>query len=189
MRSLLFALSIAAFFVSGAAIAQERPVQLEALPQASRDALSSWLRRDCSKSTTQEELAPLRALSGAVQGALLEAYKQGPPPELERAYEDASSEAFDARNATLAREGERLFGAEDVARLRGADRETYINRRLEAARLNYRTNAVLGLGVVGARDALPLLDQIAAEADNPMREAARNSIVTLRGQSAPQQSR
>src|SRR5262245_11986590 len=79
------------------------------------------------------------------------------------------SPLFDARNATLAREGERLFGAEDVARLRGVDRETYVRRRLEAVRLNYRANAVLGLGRVGARGAF--VDQIAAEAENPMRDS------------------
>jgi hypothetical protein len=73
-----------------------------------------------------------------------------------------------------------LFGTEDAASLLALDRETYVRRRLNAARINYRTNAVLGLGVVRARGALPLLNQIAAEVDNPMQEAARSSIEALK---------
>ena len=63
-----------------------------------------------------------------------------------------------------------------------------MRRRLEAARINYRTNAVLGLGVIGTRDALPLLNTIAAEPTNPMRQAARNSISVLGEKSPDQQS-
>jgi hypothetical protein len=71
------------------------------------------------------------------------------------------------------------LGAEDATRLQAVDRETYVSRRMDAARLNYRTNAVLGLGVVGARASLPLLNRIAAETGNPMRQAARTSIDAL----------
>jgi hypothetical protein len=190
MRLVLATLAIAVFSaaVPGAGIAQERPVQLETLPPASRNVLLAWLQRDCAVAATPEELMRLRALSAVAQGALIEAYRQGPPPDLERTYEAAFAEAFAARNTALRREGAKLFGAEDAARLQSVDRDAYVRRRLEAARLNYRTNAVLGLGVVGARAALPLLDQIAGEADNPMREAARSSIATLRdGQPPPAQ--
>jgi hypothetical protein len=182
MRSGLVALAIAAFFVvpRGPSIAQDRPIQLEALPQASRDVLSAWLQRDCSVGVPQEELTRLRVISSVVQEALVEAYRQGPPPELERTYKASFSTAFDARQAALAREGARLFGRDDAARLLTVNRETYIRRRLEAARINYRTNAVLGLGVVGARGALPLLNQITSETGNPMREAALRSIEALR---------
>lgn len=181
MRMTLAALAITALSIGvpNVAIGQEPPVQLEALPQASRDVLDAWLQRDCEVGAPEEELTRLRALSSVAQGVFLEAYEQGPPPELERRYQAAFSTAFDARNVALAREGARLFGAEDAASLQNVDRETYMRRRLEAARINYRTNAVLGLGVVGARGALPLLNQIAAEPANPMREAARTSIAAL----------
>jgi hypothetical protein len=187
MRAFFAALAIVAFSAAlpRASIAQERPVQLEALPQPIRESLSAWLQRDCSVGALPEELTRLRALSGAVQEALVEAYTQGPPPNLERFYRAAFSEAFDARNAALAREGARLFGKEDVTRLQTADRDTYLRRRLEEARVNYRTNAVLGLGVVNARGALPLLTQIAAEPDNPMREAAARSIALLKEPQVP----
>ena len=182
MRTALAAFAIIAFFTvtPGTALAQERPVQLEALPQSSRDVLSAWLQRDCSVGVSQEELTQLRTLSGIAQEALAEAYSQGPPPELERLYESAFSDAFDARERALAREGARLFGTEGAAALLAVDREAYVRRRLNAARINYRTNAVLGLGVVRARGALPLLRQIAADVDNPMREAALTSIETLK---------
>lgn len=182
MRTALAAFAITAVVAvtSGTALSQERPVQLEALPQPSRDVLSAWLQRDCSVGASQEELMQLRTLSGIAQEALAEAYSQGPPPELERVYQSAFSDAFDAREVALAREGARLFGTEDAASLQTVDRETYVRRRLKAARINYRTNAVLGLGVVQARGALPLLHEIAAEVDNPMREAALTSIESLK---------
>jgi hypothetical protein len=182
MRTALATLVIAACFTitCGTALAQERPVQLEALPQPSRDVVSAWLQRDCSVGASQEEVMQLRALSGLAEEALTEAYSQGPPPELERVYQSAFSNAFDAREGVLAREGARLFGTEDSASLQAVDRETYIRRRLDRARINYRTNAVLGLGVVRARGALPLLRQIAADVDNPIREAALTSIEALK---------
>ena len=88
---------------------------------------------------TEEELSRLRALSGVAQSVLVEAYEQGPPPELKRYYESAFSAAYDARSNALAREGERLFGSENAANLKDVDRGTYVQRRLEAARINYRT--------------------------------------------------
>lgn len=181
MRTALAALALAALSAGApdVALGQEQRVQLEALPQASRAALSEWLQRDCMVGAPKQELARLRSLSGPVQEALVEAYEQGPPPNLERTYQGAFSQAFDARNGALAREGAKLFGAEDAARLQAVDRETYVSRRMDAARLNYRTNAVLGLGVVGARASLPLLNRIAAETGNPMRQAARTSIDAL----------
>jgi len=184
-----FAIAVLGMLSPQIAAAQDRPVRLEALPQASRDVLSAWLQRDCSVGAEAGELARMRALPAGAQDALVEAYTQGPPPELDRTYQAAFVEAFDARSATIAREGARLFAADDVARLQTVDRDAYVNRRLEGARLNYRTNAVLGLGVIGARDALPLLNQIAGQPDNPMREAAVRSIAAVRdGQPPTQQS-
>ena len=54
------------------------------------------------------------------------------------------------REATHSRAKASSFGAKNPADLKNADRERYMRRRLEAAQINYRTNAVLGLGVIGA---------------------------------------
>ena len=190
MRKLMAVLVIAVFSVGDpiASTAQAQPVHLQALPDASRAVIDTWLQRDCYLGPSEGELSSLRALSGVAQGVLVEAYEQGPPPELKRHYESAFSAAYDARSNALAREGERPFGAENTAKLKDVDRGTYVQRRLEAARINYRTNAILGLGVVGARSALPLLNRIAAEPTNPMRQAARSTISTFdEGQKSPAQ--
>jgi hypothetical protein len=190
MRKLVTAFAVATLGIAqaNAVIAQQRQTQLEALPEASRVIIETWLQRDCNVGASEEELKSLRSVSGIAQGVLIEAYEQGPPPEVERQYEAAFSAAYDARSNALAREGEQLFGAEDAANLKNVDRESYMRRRLEAARINYRTNAVLGLGVVGARDALPLLNKIAAEPTNPVRQAARDAISALGEKSPDQQS-
>lgn len=190
MRKLVTAFAIAMLGIAqaNAIIAQQRQTQLEALPEASRAVIETWLQRDCNVGASEEDLKSLRSLSGIAQGVLVEAYQQGPPPEVERQYEAAFSAAYDARSNALAREGEQLFGAKNAADLKNVDRERYMRRRLEAARINYRTNAVLGLGVIGARDALPLLNTIAAEPTNPMRQAARDSISALGEKSPDQQS-
>ena len=140
----------------------------------------NWLQRDCSISASTEELGRLRSIStAAVEGVLIEAYRQGPPPELERNYTSAFVNAFDQRVEALAREGSRLLSADDAARLQAIDRDSYVRRRLDSALLNYRTNAVAGLGLVKSRGALPLLNEIAGEASNPMREAARTALQEL----------
>jgi hypothetical protein len=107
MRTALAALALAALSagVIDVVLGQEQPVQLEALPQASRAALSEWLQRDCMVGAPRQESARLRSLSGPVQEALVEAYEQGPPQDLERAYQAAFSQAFDARNGALPARG------------------------------------------------------------------------------------
>jgi hypothetical protein len=171
------AIVVLAMAVLGQSVAQDRPAQLEALPQRDRQIIINWLQRDCSISASAEELNRLRSIpAAAVEEVLVEAYRQGPPAELERSYSSASVSAFDSRAEVLAREGSRLLSADDAARLQAVDRDSYIRRRLDSARLNYRTNAVTGLGLVKARGALPLLNEIASEAGNPMRDAARNAL-------------
>lgn len=158
---------------------QARPA-LAALNPEGRAALQAWLQRDCSVGATASEVARLRALPApATTAALLEAHRLGPSPELERTFTAAFDAAFKARNDTLAREGTKLFGAEDAARLGALDRNAYVNRRLAQARLNYRTNAVLGLGVTGAREATPLLQKIAADPNDPLRAAGRQALAQM----------
>lgn len=164
---------------AGAQVPQTRPA-LAALNPDGRAALQAWLQRDCTVGASPSEVARLRALPGpATTAALLEAHRLGPTPELERTFTAAFDAAFQARSDTLAREGAKLFGAADAARLGGVDRNAYVARRLAQARLNYRTNAVLGLGVIGAREAAPLLQKIAADPNDPLRAAGRQALAEM----------
>jgi hypothetical protein len=164
-------------------LARGRPA-LAALPADSRAALQTWLERDCTVGTSAAETARLRTLPPDAAAALLEAHRLGPPPELERTYRAAFEAAFAARNDALAREGVKLFGAQDAAALSSVDRTAYVNRRLAQARLNYRTNAVAGLGIIGAQEALPLLQKIAADPSDPLQAAARQALAQMRAQDA-----
>lgn len=162
-----------------AQVPQARPA-LAALPPESRNALQAWLQRDCTVGASPSEVARLRALPApATTAALLEAHRLGPSPELERTFTAAFDAAFQARSDTLAREGAKLFGAEDAARLGAVDRNAYVGRRLAQARLNYRTNAVLGLGATGAREAAPLLQKIAADPNDPLQAAGRQALAQM----------
>ena len=101
---------------ANAVIAQQRQTQLEALPEASRAVIETWLQRDCNVRASEEDLKSLRSLSGIAQGVLVEAYQQGPPPEVERQYEAAFSAAYDARSNALARKASGLFSKKKCRR-------------------------------------------------------------------------
>ena len=64
---------------------------------------------------------------------MIEAYQQGPTPELERSFTAAFERALEERNATLEQEGAKLIGAEDTARLLGVSRDDYVKRRSKCA--------------------------------------------------------
>jgi hypothetical protein len=192
MREFLTAAAVAALFAVGSSAAQTQSplpasqaqaqtdlAQLRALPEASREALVVWLEHECGVGAREDHGAALRAIPGLTSGVLIEAYNRGPSPELERAHAAAFAQAYAARNAALAQEGA-LFDPADLERLRSVTREEYVARRLGQARLNYRTNAVRGLGVVGGEDALRVLNAIAADAQSPMRAAAQAAITDLR---------
>jgi hypothetical protein len=80
----------------------------------------------------------------------------------------------------LAQEGVELLGPEDTTRLLGVSRDDYVKRRIEDARLNYRTNAVHGLGAIGSAAALALLAPIAIDPADPLRSAAQAATETIR---------
>lgn len=188
MRSFVFAaaVGVAAIWMtqlSGPASAQAQQQtfpRLQALPLSSRDALTNWLQRDCSVGLTGNATESLIAIPGVNEAVLIEAYQQGPAPELDRTFTAAFDQAYKERNVTLAQEGAELLGPEDTTRLLGVSRDDYVKRRIEDARLNYRTNAVHGLGAIGSEAALALLAPIATDPADPLRSAAQAATETIR---------
>lgn len=179
LAPVLSAIALLTFTAPSAAQAPAS-AELAAQPEATQGALIEWLQRDCFEGLTQAEVSGLRGLRGNLESALQEAYRQGPPADLVERLRATFAADYDTRMATLEREGARLFSAEDVARLRAVDRQTYVQRRLDQTLLNYRTNAVLGLGVVDAEASRSLLNRIATDRGSPLAEAARTALGFIR---------
>lgn len=187
MRSLFLAAAVGiaalgTMQLSGPALAQAQEQtfpRFQALPASSRAALTDWLQRDCSVGLTANDTASLIAIPGVDEAVLIEAYQQGPVPELERDFTAAFDQAYKERNITLAQEGADLLGREDTARLLGVSRDNYVERRLEDARLNYRTNAVHGLGALGTESSLTVLTPSAADPADPLHNAAQAATETI----------
>lgn len=179
MRSsfaLMLALAVLGGAMAGAQEAQDPMVQL---PSVSRVTLTTWLQRDCSQGISPGEIAQLRALSGDVVGALGHAFERG-LPDAELALMRARFETdFDKRAETLQRDGDRLFGRDAAARLRSVDKVSYVRRRLGEATLNYRTNALLALGVRGGPEARTLLERFAAASDANLSAVARDALKSM----------
>lgn len=171
---------ILAFGALGLVSAQEPQSAFLALPETSRAELSLWLNRDCYEGLTQQDAVQLRTLDGALTPALAEIARRGPADSELADLREAYSVDFDARASTLARDGERLFGAEAAQRLAAVDREAYVQRRLEQASLNYRTNAVLALGLVGGDEASRFLNSLAANRGEALAESARIALSFMR---------
>ena len=160
----------------GAALAQEQRPALAQIPFEAQQTLVLLLQQNCEAQEADRFRDSLKALHVQLEPILWEAYRLGPTAEVVRANRVQMTERYQERQAWLETEGARLFGEEEAARFGRVGPEEYVERELESAAINWRTNAVKGLGVVGTGESLPDLERIAEDPESPTAVAAEAAI-------------
>lgn len=179
MRSTFAMMLVLAALCSAPVDAQAVRDPMVSLPSASRAALTTWLHRDCSQGLTQADVAQLRGLGGDVVSALAHAFERGLPQEEQQRLRAQFESDFDKRAATLAEDGDEMFGPEAAARLRKVDKASYVRRRMDSATLNYRTNALFALGARGGPEARALLARVGETGEDDFRVIARQALQSM----------
>ncbi len=163
---------------AGAAWAQEPQVELQPF-------ILSWLQDTCDtgESTTPEQI--LTRFGADAEPLLLAALEQGPGDQLLQTLESALETRWQQRSAALA-EGERLgLSSDDLAAARQAQREEYFSRERQAFVTRYRDRAVQGLALVGSRNAVQALQQLADDPQSPLNASARDALEAVRQRLSP----
>lgn len=179
MAAVLLAILPAAAQDPGASQAQ-RPA-FTALGPSLQELVVTWLGLDCGAQDGGELVDRLRAAGPRLEPAFLEALRLGLPAEVREADRKAIAQRFDSRQEWLRREGADLVGQEETASLLARSQEEYVADELRSAEIGYRTQAVLALGYVGGEEARRALEPIAADPEDPAREAARLSLEEIAG--------
>lgn len=160
---------------------QARRPAFAALEPDLQELVVTWLGLDCGAQDGSELVDRLRAAGPRLEPAFLEALRLGMPAEVREADRKAIGDRFESRREWLRSEGSDLLGQEEVGSLLARSQEEYVADELRSAEIGYRTQAVLALGFVGGEEARRVLEPIAADPDDPAREAARLSLEKIAG--------
>jgi len=127
------------------------PVQ----PPAAAEALAPtqvafhWLQLTCGLGDGPKLAARLRANRAVVEPILLRAYREGPSAEVMKEFTASARRRYAARKATL-EAGEIGLSREDLAAAREVGEEAFLARAREDFESRYRSQAKLGLDLIGS---------------------------------------
>jgi hypothetical protein len=154
---------IALFLVCSWILASEPALAQEAqLTAASHARVLELLALNCS--TEGEGLRfrlVISEIGSAAEPLLLEVLERGIPPEIRKRAEEESIRQYAMRQAWLANDGERVFGA-DAARLAKRSATDFVADALRRLDALFKQNALRALAVAGTPAAIPVIRAAAA---------------------------
>lgn len=181
LRSTLLSMAAAAL-VAGCQTAQDvstpesPPVSVQLAELGAPDLAQTWLLNNCGIDDLSVLVAELRDRAAELEPLFLDAVRAGPPDDLTRSVADAAQRRFSAGLRELA-EGE-SFGLsdDDRAALKTRDPEAYVERVRANFDIAYRSQAVLGLGIVGSEETRAFLQEMAADDESRLQSSARRAL-------------
>ncbi len=160
----------------GAQPAPSRWVAFEALAEADRLLVVSWLAEDCEAGERFRRLTEITLAGVRLAPVFQEAFTLGPPPRrLDESRANAKT-AYEQRQAWLRSDGEKLFGAEETQRLLAETPESYTERQVETVDRGWRERALIALGRLGDDKTLSDLKKMAADANDSYAATAKRAL-------------
>jgi hypothetical protein len=123
------------------------PVAAEAL--SSTQAVFHWLQLTCGLGDEPKLEARLKANRQIAEPILLRAYREGPSSEVMKEFTEAARSRYTTRKATL-EAGEIGLERDDLAAAQEVDEEAFLARARADFESRYRSQAKLGLGLIGS---------------------------------------
>lgn len=160
---------------------QARRPAFAALGPELQELVLTWLDLDCGAQDGGRIEQRLRAAGPRLEEVFVEALRLGRPSEAAEADRKAIVNRFERRQDWLRREGLEVLGQDEAGSLLARSVADYVAAELHRAEIGYRTQAVLALGLVGGEESLRLLEPLAADPEEPAREAARMSLEEIAG--------
>lgn len=160
--------AIAALVVVASAAAQESP--------GVASAVSRWLVQSCGVGDGTALVQELAALGPAAVPVLVEAYERGPAMSAVLQADRAAARRFAAYRRRLERPDGLGLSAADLARARSVTLARFTAEARRSFTMQYRGEALRGLGVLGGTRALGVLRSVAASGEAPFVSIARIAL-------------
>lgn len=133
-----------------------------------------WLWYDCSVGDGQQLPTQVVRAAASIESLFMAAYRDGPADKDLAEVEGALRARFAARNATLA--SDIGLGKEELDRARKTTEKAFVVRGLADAVAGYRSQALLGLGLVGSDSARATLTGVASDPASPFKSTAARAL-------------
>ena len=160
--------AVAALVVVTNAAAQESPDVASAV--------SRWLVQSCGVGDGAALVQELAALGPAAVPVLVEAYERGPVTGAVRQADRAAARRFAAYRRRLERPDGLGLSAADLARARSITLAQFTAQARRSFAMQYRGEALRGLGVLGGTRAVGVLRAVAASGEAPFVAIARIAL-------------
>jgi len=160
---------LTALFLDCTAVAQQAVEPVHVL-------VATWLIKNCEVGEEKRLEIELKKGAEVARPLLLEAAAKGPDSKVLADFDRASGLRYQQRQ-TLLGKGEGLgLSKEDLEAARKITREGFVAREREDFDLRYRSQALLGLGIVGGDEAKSLLQRTARDKQSPLQSSAAEAL-------------
>lgn len=153
-------------------------------PQPANDqaqaAARSWLLNSCDVGEVGALENQLRAAAPQLEPLFIQAFQNGPDGALVAEVEQAAAKRFERRQEILGNSGVTVgLSKEDIEAARAVGRDQFVSQAKNDFVLRYKSQALLGLGVVDGAKALEILQQTARDPKSPLKATAEQALLKL----------
>ena len=139
----------------------------------------AWLLDSCDVEEAATVESTLRADSAKFEPIFIQAFENGPDGALVAEVEQAAAKRFDRRQEVLNSGVAPGLSKEDLDLARGVTREQFVSQAKDDFVLRYKSQALLGLGIVDGPKALEILQRTARDAKSPLKSTAEQALLKL----------
>lgn len=152
-------------------------------PQPANDqaqtAARSWLLNSCDVGEVGALENQLRAAAPQLEPLFIQAFQTGPDAALVAEVEQAAAKRFERRQEALNSGVATGLSKEDIEAARAVGRDQFVAQAKNDFVLRYKSQALLGLGVVDGAKALEILQQTARDPKSPLKATAEQALLKL----------
>lgn len=153
-------------------------------PQPANDqaqaAARSWLLDNCDVDEVGALENQLRSAAPQLEPVFIQAFQNGPEAALVSEVELAAAKRFERRQEVLNSGVAVGLSKEDIDAAKSVGRDQFVTQAKNDFVLRYKSQALLGLGVVDGPKALEILQQTARDEKSPLKTTAEQALVKLR---------
>jgi hypothetical protein len=148
--------------------------------EQSQSAAKAWLLDSCDVEEIDKVEQQLRAVGAQLEPVFVQAFQNGPDSALVSEVEQAAAKRFDQRQELLKSGITAGLSKEDLDAARNVSREQFVAQAKDDFVNRYKSQALLGLGVVDGPKALEILEQVARDEKSPLKSTAEQALNKLR---------
>lgn len=175
-------MSLVVGFVGAAALIVSFTSSVSPQPanEQSQAAAKAWLLDSCDADEIDKVEQQLRAMGPQLEPVFVQAFQNGPDSALVSEVEQAAAKRFDRRQEVINSGVNTGLTKEDLDAARNVSREQFVAQAKDDFINRYKSQGLLGLGIVDGPKALEILQQVARDEKSPLKSTAEQALIKLR---------